>query len=111
TEFAAVDSLEDLRSAVQRVGLPGILKTRRLGYDGRGQFYLRSAKDLAAAWETLGTVPLIYEAFVAFSREVSIIGARGAGDATVFYPLSANVHSQGILRHSIAPFRNAPLQR
>jgi len=109
-EFAAVDSLEDLRSAARRIGLPGVLKTRRLGYDGRGQFYLRSTKDLAVAWKALGAVPLIYEAFVEFSREVSIIGARGARGEMVFYPLSANVHSEGILRHSIAPFRNPPLQ-
>lgn len=110
-EFMAVDSIEDLRAAVENIGLPGVLKTRRLGYDGRGQFYLRKAADLETAWQTLGTVPLIYEGFVDFSREVSIIGVRSTSGETLFYPLSANTHRQGILRHSIAPYRNASLQK
>jgi 5-(carboxyamino)imidazole ribonucleotide synthase len=110
-EFMAVDSLEDLRAAVENIGLPGVLKTRRLGYDGRGQFYLRKAADVETAWQTLGTVPLIYEGFVDFSREVSIIGVRSTSGETLFYPLSANTHRQGILRYSIAPYRNASLQK
>jgi len=110
-EFMAVDSIEDLRAAVEKIGLPGVLKTRRLGYDGRGQFYLRKATDIEAAWQTLGAVPLIYEGFVDFSREVSIIGVRSTRGETMFYPLSANTHSQGILRYSIAPYRNASLQQ
>lgn len=109
--FVAVDSLEDLHAAVEKIGLPGVLKTRRLGYDGRGQFYLRKPQDIETAWQTLGTVPLIYEGFVDFSREVSIIGVRSTRGETLFYPLSANTHSQGILRHSIAPYRNASLQK
>jgi 5-(carboxyamino)imidazole ribonucleotide synthase len=109
--FAAVDSLADLHAAVAKIGLPGVLKTRRLGYDGRGQFYLRKPADIEAAWQTLGTVPLIYEGFVDFSREVSIIGVRSTRGETLFYPLSANTHSQGILRYSIAPYRNASLQK
>ncbi|MBM0108401.1 5-(carboxyamino)imidazole ribonucleotide synthase [Steroidobacter sp. S1-65] len=109
--FAAVDSLEDLQAAVEKIGLPGVLKTRRLGYDGRGQFYLRKPADLEAAWDALGSVPLIYEGFVDFSREVSIIGVRSTTGETLFYPLSANTHSQGILRYSTAPYRNAPLQK
>jgi 5-(carboxyamino)imidazole ribonucleotide synthase len=110
-QFMAVDSIEDLRAAVEDIGLPGVLKTRRLGYDGRGQFYLRKAADIETAWQTLGTVPLIYEGFVDFSREVSIIGVRSTRGETLFYPLSANTHSQGILRYSIAPYRNASLQK
>ena len=109
--FAAVDSIEDLHAAVEKIGLPGVLKTRRLGYDGRGQFYLRKPADIEAAWQALGSVPLIYEGFVDFSREVSIIGVRSTSGETLFYPLSANTHSQGILRHSIAPYRNASLQK
>lgn len=109
--FAPVDSLEDLQAAVEKIGLPGVLKTRRLGYDGRGQFYLRKPADIETAWQTLGTVPLIYEGFVDFSREVSIIGVRSTRGETLFYPLSANTHSQGILRYSIAPYRNASLQK
>ncbi|HEY5756079.1 MAG TPA: 5-(carboxyamino)imidazole ribonucleotide synthase [Steroidobacter sp.] len=110
-EFMAVDSIEDLRVAVENIGLPGVLKTRRLGYDGRGQFYLKKPADIEAAWQTLGTVPLIYEGFVEFSREVSIIGVRSTKGETLFYPLSANTHSQGILRYSIAPYRSASLQK
>jgi 5-(carboxyamino)imidazole ribonucleotide synthase len=109
--FVAVDSLEDLHAAVEKIGLPGVLKTRRLGYDGRGQFYLRKPSDIETAWQTLGTVPLIYEGFVDFTREVSIIGVRSTRGETLFYPLSANTHSQGILRHSIAPYRSVSLQK
>jgi 5-(carboxyamino)imidazole ribonucleotide synthase len=109
--FAAVDSLEDLQAAVDSIGLPGVLKTRRLGYDGRGQFYLRKPADIETAWQTLGSVPLIYEGFVDFSREVSIIGVRSTRGETMFYPLSANTHSQGILRYSVAPYRSASLQK
>lgn len=109
--FVAVDSIEDLHAAVEKIGLPGVLKTRRLGYDGRGQFYLRKPSDIETAWQTLGTVPLIYEGFVDFSREVSIIGVRSTRGETLFYPLSANTHSQGILRYSVAPYRSASLQK
>jgi 5-(carboxyamino)imidazole ribonucleotide synthase len=109
--FAPVDSLADLEKAVARIGLPGILKTRRLGYDGRGQYHLRTREDIARAWEALGSVPLIYEGFVDFSREVSIIGVRSTTGETRFYPLSWNTHAQGILRYSVAPYRNAALQR
>jgi 5-(carboxyamino)imidazole ribonucleotide synthase len=109
--FAAVDSLEDLRKAASKIGIPGVLKTRRLGYDGRGQYFVRTAADVDAAWEALGSVPLIYEGFVDFSREVSLIGVRSTTGETRFYPLSWNTHEAGILRHSIAPYRNAPLQK
>jgi 5-(carboxyamino)imidazole ribonucleotide synthase len=109
--FMAVDSIEDLHAAVAQIGLPGVLKTRRLGYDGRGQFYLRKPADVETAWQTLGTVPLIYEGFVNFTREVSIIGVRSTRGETLFYPLSANTHSEGILRYSVAPYRSAALQK
>ncbi|HTE43560.1 MAG TPA: 5-(carboxyamino)imidazole ribonucleotide synthase [Steroidobacteraceae bacterium] len=109
--FAAVDSLEDLQRAVRAIGAPGILKTRRLGYDGRGQFRIKTAADCEQAWQELGSVPLIYEAFVKFSREISIVGVRSTTGETRFYPVSANTHEQGILRHSIAPYRNTTLQR
>jgi 5-(carboxyamino)imidazole ribonucleotide synthase len=110
-EFQAVDSLADLVNAVDRIGLPGILKTRRLGYDGRGQFRLAAAADIEAAWAALGSVPLIYEAFVNFRREVSVIGVRSTRGEVRMYPLSANTHEDGILRHSVAPYRNAALQK
>ena len=110
-EFAAIDSLSDLVHATQNIGMPGVLKTRRLGYDGRGQYVIRSAADVETAWKTLGTVPLIYEAFVNFSREVSLIGVRSTRGEIRCYPISANTHSNGILRHSIAPYRNSALQK
>ena len=108
---AAVDSEEDLRRAAGRLGLPGVLKTRSLGYDGKGQFVVQGAENLAEAWARMGARGLIYERFQDFSREVSIIGARSAAGEIVYYPLSANTHSGGVLRHSVAPFANAGLER
>jgi 5-(carboxyamino)imidazole ribonucleotide synthase len=99
---AAIDSKEQLIKAIRNIGLPGVLKTRRLGYDGKGQFVLHSAAHIDAAWTAIGGTGLIYEAFQAFSREVSIVGARSAAGRTVFYPLSANTHAGGILRHCAA---------
>ena len=109
--YMTVDSLAELEKAVATLGLPGVLKTRRLGYDGRGQYYLRATGDVRTAWEALGSVPLIYEEFVSFSREVSIIGVRSTRGEVRCYPLSANAHSRGILHYTIAPYRNRALQR
>jgi 5-(carboxyamino)imidazole ribonucleotide synthase len=109
--FRAVDSLADLRAAVAALGLPSVLKTRRLGYDGRGQHYLRRPSDIAAAWKALGGVPLILEGFVDFDREVSIIGARSTRGETRCYPLCGNSHREGILRVTLAPATNARLQK
>ena len=95
--YQAVDSLADLQSAVSRLGLPAILKTRRFGYDGKGQFVLRKPEDIEPAWEALGSVPLILEGFVPFTREVSIIAVRSLDGGTAFYPLSENIHRDGIL--------------
>jgi 5-(carboxyamino)imidazole ribonucleotide synthase len=109
--FRAVDSLADLTAAVAAIGLPCVLKTRRLGYDGRGQHYLRRPSDVEAAWQGLGGVPLILEGFVDFDREVSIIGARSTRGETRCYPLSGNSHREGILRVTLAPATNARLQK
>lgn len=98
--FAAVDCRADLDAAVEEIGLPAVLKTRTLGYDGKGQAVLREPADLDGAWGQLGGVPLILEGFVGFEREVSIIAARGRDGATACYPLSENVHREGILRLS-----------
>jgi 5-(carboxyamino)imidazole ribonucleotide synthase len=108
---AAVDSKAQLLEAITRIGLPGVLKTRRLGYDGKGQFLLKTAADLESAWAAIGAAGLIYEKFQRFSREVSLVGARSPDGHTVFYPLSANSHAGGILRYSIAPFADARLER
>jgi 5-(carboxyamino)imidazole ribonucleotide synthase len=108
---AAVDAKEELLRAARKLGVPGVLKTRRMGYDGKGQFVIRHADDIDTAWERIGGAGLIYEKFQVFSREISIIGARSAAGKIVYYPLSANTHSGGILRYSVAPFINQPLER
>jgi 5-(carboxyamino)imidazole ribonucleotide synthase len=108
---AAIDSKEQLIRATRKPGLPGVLKTRRLGYDGKGQFLLRDVTQIDEAWAAIGGEGLIYEKFQKFSREVSLVGARSATGQTVFYPLAANTHGGGILRYSIAPFANPRLER
>jgi 5-(carboxyamino)imidazole ribonucleotide synthase len=107
----AIDSREELIRATQKIGLPGVLKTRRLGYDGKGQFVLRATGDVDQAWAAIGAAGLIYEKFQDYSRELSLVGVRSASGQTVFYPLSCNTHGGGILRYSIAPFINARLQK
>jgi len=98
--FANIDSLESLQSACSEIGLPAILKTRVEGYDGKGQFVIRSAEEADQAWQGLNGVPAILEGFVDFDREVSIIAVRSATGEMAFYPLSENVHREGILRLS-----------
>ncbi len=102
-EFAPVDSRGDLDAAVARCGLPAVLKTRRLGYDGKGQAVLRRPEDLEPAWESLGGTPLILESFVPFQREVSLVAVRSRDGEAAFYPLVENHHREGILRLSLAP--------
>lgn len=100
--YAAVDSLQDLQQAMPEIGYPAILKSRRMGYDGKGQVVLKTEADLATAWHSMQGAPSIVEGFVAFQREVSIIAARRPSGDIVFYPLSENQHSGGILRVAIA---------
>lgn len=107
--FLPVDSRDDLHSAVAELGLPAVLKTRRLGYDGKGQALLQTAADLDPAWEQLSGVPLILEAFVPFESEVSIVMARAVDGITAAYPLSTNTHTNGIL-HSSKSFGQHPYQ-
>ena len=107
----AVDSRAELIRASEKIGLPGVLKTRRLGYDGKGQFVLRAAEDVDRAWAAIGTAGLVYEKFQDFSREVSLVGVRSAAGQSAFYPLSCNTHGGGILRYSIAPFISARLEK
>lgn len=109
--YRTVDSLDDLRAAVVAMGLPCVLKTRRLGYDGRGQYCLRRRRDVGPAWDALGGVPLILEGFIDFDREVSLIGARSTRGETRAYPLVGNTHRDGILRSSVAPLRAPRLQQ
>jgi 5-(carboxyamino)imidazole ribonucleotide synthase len=109
--IAPVNSLEDLTGALETIGLPAILKTRRMGYDGKGQVRLRDRSDAAAAWAAVGEVPCLLEGMVRFDAEVSLIAARSRSGKIVFYPLIENHHRDGILRTSIAPFVDEHLQR
>ena len=101
--FAAVDNVQDLQRAAAGIGLPVVLKTRRMGYDGKGQAVIRDAASLDAAWNKLGGSPLIVEKYVDFQHELSVIGVRDTGGREVFYPPIQNVHREGILRESTAP--------
>lgn len=101
--YAPVESLDDLRSALVRIGAPGILKTRRFGYDGKGQVRINGVEDIEPAWATLGGVPLIYEELVHFERELSVLAVRASDGTKLVYPVVENHHRDGILRHSFAP--------
>jgi len=101
--FATVDSREDLVRAAGEIGYPSVLKTRRLGYDGKGQYRLRGEADLDAAWQALAGAPAILEGWVRFDREVSVIAVRGSDGAFSTYPLVQNWHADGILAASLAP--------
>ncbi|MBX3271489.1 MAG: 5-(carboxyamino)imidazole ribonucleotide synthase [Sandaracinaceae bacterium] len=106
--FASVESAAELEAAVRDIGLPGVLKTRRLGYDGKGQRVLQSRRDVEGAFTGLGAVPLLYEGFVAFRRELSIVAVRGLDGEVAFYPLVENRHEGGILRFTRAPAADVP---
>ena len=101
--FEAVGTWPELAAALGRIGLPAVLKTRRFGYDGKGQAVLRTEDDARAAFERLGGAPLILEGFVAFQRELSMIAVRSSQGEVACYPLVENHHSAGILRKTIAP--------
>ena len=111
TRHAAVGTLAQLRRAVARIGLPGVLKTRSLGYDGKGQAVINSAADIPAAFRALEGAPLLYEEFVPFEAEVSALGARALDGREAIYPLTRNWHQHGILRLSLAPWEDASLLR
>ncbi len=108
--FEPVDTLDELKAAVEKIGLPAVLKTRRLGYDGKGQRRLLKPADIESAWNDLGGVGLILEQFIDFEREVSVIGVRAHDGECRFYPLAHNSHDHGILHHSIAPYDDPTLQ-
>jgi 5-(carboxyamino)imidazole ribonucleotide synthase len=111
TRWSNVESQAQLEKAVAQIGLPGVLKTRRLGYDGKGQRVLKTPADIDGAFDALGGVPLLYEERVPFDYEVSIIGARSRSGEIAIYPLNGNVHGGGILRLTRAPYGSPALQR
>jgi 5-(carboxyamino)imidazole ribonucleotide synthase len=109
--FVLINSLEDLKHAVSEINLPAVLKTRRMGYDGKGQFVLRHHNELEFAWDSLGVQELILEEFIKFDRELSIIAVRSKNKEIKFYPLIENQHQEGILRLSLAPYEDHKLQK
>ncbi len=104
--FADVLSRDDFDRALRDIGLPAVLKTRRFGYDGKGQCVIRTAAEAEGAWTQLGGRPLILEAFVAFDRELSLISVRNRAGECRFYPLVENEHREGMLYKSLAPAAN-----
>lgn len=102
-DFAPVNSPGELRDALTRIGAPAILKTRRFGYDGKGQALIASADEAESAWQAIGGQPAILEAKIAFRRELSVVAARGLDGRMAIYPLGENRHRGGILRETTAP--------
>jgi 5-(carboxyamino)imidazole ribonucleotide synthase len=98
--IVTIDTRDELLAALEVTGCPAVLKTRRMGYDGRGQYVLRTPQDVDSAWQMLGGRPLLLEGYVDFRREVSLIAARSISGATVTYPLTENTHRDGILSTS-----------
>ncbi len=107
--YRAIDSLEQLQAAIAALGLPLVVKTRRFGYDGKGQIVIRDKRHARSAWNELRQHRLIAEAWVAFDFEVSIIGVRDPAGAVATWPLTRNEHVDGILRTSRAPVENPGL--
>jgi 5-(carboxyamino)imidazole ribonucleotide synthase len=102
-DYADVSSVETLQAAIARIGLPAVIKTRRFGYDGKGQAIIRDGDDPAQVWEDLGTKSAILEAFVPFEREISVIAARSADGAVECYDVTENEHRDHILKFSRVP--------
>ncbi|MEM8935437.1 MAG: 5-(carboxyamino)imidazole ribonucleotide synthase [Pseudomonadota bacterium] len=112
--YFAVDDLETLRDGLEKIGRPAILKTRRFGYDGKGQTVIRASEEnlsttyekaIEHAWSEVGAAPSILEGFVAFEREISVIAVRSADGVIKHYPPAENVHQNGILKTSTVPAR------
>ncbi len=103
TPFHAVDSDEDCRNALRALGGAGILKTRRMGYDGKGQRRLSAGDELSDIFSQMGGVPLILEGVVPFTREISVIAARGRDGTSIAFDPAENTHRDGILRRSLVP--------
>ncbi|MRI32813.1 5-(carboxyamino)imidazole ribonucleotide synthase [Endozoicomonas sp. OPT23] len=102
-DFHAVNSLADVHQAIEKLGLPIVMKTTTEGYDGKGQFVLRKPEDAEAAWEAIGHRELIAEAFVPFQRETSVIASRDRDGNINIWPMTENIHHEGILRYSLYP--------
>lgn len=108
--FAGIEGEASLKSALSKIGTPAILKTRRMGYDGKGQARIQSADEAEGALESMAGAPCIVEGFVKFSRELSVLAVRGRDGRIEYWPLCENLHEGGILRRTIAPAPNVPLE-
>jgi 5-(carboxyamino)imidazole ribonucleotide synthase len=106
-----VTNTADLASVGNALRWPVVLKARTLGYDGRGQRVVHAPEELEAAWRSLGGVPAVAEGWIDFERELSLIAVRAADGSTVYYPLADNVHDDGILYSTTAPYDDPALQR
>jgi 5-(carboxyamino)imidazole ribonucleotide synthase len=102
-DYADISTVSDLREAVMRIGLPAVIKTRRFGYDGKGQAIIRQGDDLSRVWAELGTKSAILEAFVPFEREISVIAARSSNGDVECFDVTENEHRDHILKISRAP--------
>ena len=109
--YQAVDTLDDINDATTRIGVPAILKTRRFGYDGKGQARIKSTDDMASAFDDMAGAPAILEGFVNFTHEVSVIGARGMNGEVSCYDPGENVHRDGILHSTTLPANLTAHQR
>ena len=109
--YAAVQTLDDLHHAITKIGTPAILKTTRLGYDGKGQARLKSPADAETALAQMQGAPAVLEGFIDFSHEVSVIAARGTDGSVACYDPGENVHKDGILSTTTIPARLSPSQR
>lgn len=107
--YRKIDTQADLTSAATSLGLPIVVKTRRMGYDGKGQMVVSNHAELDVAWKTLGGQSLIAEQWVAFDFEVSCLGVRSVSGEIAIYPLARNVHVGGILQTSISPIEDSEL--
>ena len=104
--YQMVNNLQELIIAVEKIGLPAILKTATDGYDGKGQFLIQSDSQLDQAWKSMSGVESILEGFINFKRELSLVAVRGIDNTHKYYPLVENLHHNGILRLTIAPAQN-----
>lgn len=106
--FERIDAEHHLAPALARTGTPALLKARRLGYDGKGQFLISAPADAARAWQAIAQAPAILDAFVPFERELSVIAVRSSSGEVRCWPLTQNIHRAGILRLSRAPAPDVP---
>ena len=101
--FAQVDDIDSLEAAIESIGLPAVLKTRRFGYDGKGQAWIRDGGDARKAWEAIGEQPAILEGAAAFTRELSVVAARAVDGQVKAFPLAEDVTGDGLLKQTTAP--------